>query len=385
MFCAKLELLPCLFKGQKPFVPKSDPSVISHQMTDASPSVNLIALASAATPAAFHRRDRAGPALHSTKGSDMAGKTSKKKTVAAKAKKATKAAEAGQRAKTVDSKIKPAAPKAYASVAVKDSRNGKNFELPILKGTVGPDVVDIRKLYGERGLFTYDPGYGSTGSTQSAHHLYRRRRRRSDPSRLQDRRPAENSDFMEVCYLLLEGELPTAKQKTEFEKNITYHTMLHEQIARFLSGFRRDAHPMAVMVGVVGALSAFYHDSTDIHDPRQRMIASHRLIAKVPTIAAMAYKYSDRPALRVSEERSVLRRELPAHDLCGPGRGVQDRSRRRRGHGQDLHPATPITSRTPRPRPSAWPVRRAPIRLPASRPASPACGARPMAAPTKQC
>lgn len=224
----------------------------------------------------------------------MAGKTSTKKTVAAKAKKITKAGgkSAKPRAKTVDSGIKPAAPKAYASVAVKDSRNGKNFELPILKGTVGPDVVDIRKLYGEQGLFTYDPGYGSTGSTQSAityidgdvgvltHRGYK----------IEDL--AENSDFMEVCYLLLEGELPTAKQKAEFEKNITYHTMLHEQIARFFSGFRRDAHPMAVMVGVVGALSAFYHDSTDIHDPRQRMIASHRLIAKVPTIAAMAYKYS---------------------------------------------------------------------------------------------
>ena len=188
----------------------------------------------------------------------MAGKTSKKKkNVAAKAKPAAKVAakSAKPRARTADSGIKPSAPKAYASVAVKDNRNGKSFELPILKGTVGPDVVDIRKLYGEQGLFTYDPGYGSTGSTQSAityidgdvgvltHRGYK----------IEDL--AENSDFMEVCYLLLEGELPTAKQKAEFEKNITYHTMLHEQLARFFSGFRRDAHPMAVLVGVVGARS----------------------------------------------------------------------------------------------------------------------------------
>src|SRR5215510_14152212 len=193
--------------------------------------------------------------------------------------------------KVVDSKITPQQPKAYAAVSVKDPRTGQSWDLPILKGTIGPDVVDVRKLYTEHGLFTYDPGYGSTGSTQSAityidgeagvlmHRGYR------------IEELAAYSDFMEVCYLLLEGELPNAKQKSQFEKDITYHTMLHEQITRFFSGFRRDAHPMAVMVSVVGALSAFYHDSTDIHDPRQRMIASHRLIAKVPTIAAMAYKY----------------------------------------------------------------------------------------------
>jgi len=194
--------------------------------------------------------------------------------------------------KVKDSGIKPAPPKAHAKVAVKDDRTGQSWELPVLKGTVGPDVVDVRKLYTDHGLFTYDPGYGSTGSTQSAityidgdagvltHRGYR------------IEELAAHSDFMEVCYLLLEGELPTAKQKQEFTHHITYHTMLQEQIARFYSGFRRDAHPMAVMVGVVGALSAFYHDSTDIHDPHQRMIASHRLIAKVPTIAAMAYKYN---------------------------------------------------------------------------------------------
>jgi citrate synthase len=254
-----------------------------------------------------------------TRGSNMAGKTTKKKTAKAKAKTTPSAGKT--QSKTVNSGIVPAAPKPYAAASVVDNRNGKKFELPILKGTVGPDVVDIRKLYGEQGLFTYDPGYGSTGSTQSAityidgdegiltHRGYR----------IEDL--AEHSDFMEVCYLLLEGELPNAQQKVEFEKNITYHTMLHEQIARFFSGFRRDAHPMAVMVGVVGALSAFYHDSTDIHDARQRTIASHRLIAKVPTIAAMAYKYSvgqpfiyPRNSLSYAENFLSMTFAVPAED-----------------------------------------------------------------------
>jgi citrate synthase len=188
----------------------------------------------------------------------------------------------------------PAKPNIAASraVTVTDPSSGKSFELPVLDPTLGPSVIDIRKLYTEHGYFTYDPGYGATGSCESKITyidgengilLYR-----GYPIE----ELAEKSDFMEVCYLLLEGELPTAKQKQGFEHNITYHTMLHEQIHRFYSGFRRDAHPMAVMVGVVGALSAFYHDSLDIGDARQREIASHRLIAKMPTIAAMAYKYS---------------------------------------------------------------------------------------------
>jgi citrate synthase len=223
----------------------------------------------------------------------MARTTKTKRTLAEKSRPARKVAKAKPVAiKVKDSGIKPAAPKAYTKVSVKDDRTGQNWDLPVLKGTVGPDVMDVRKLYTEHGLFTYDPGYGSTGSTQSSityidgdegiltHRGYR----------IEDL--AANSSFIEVCYLLLEGELPNKKQLAEFEKNITYHTMLHEQIARFFQGFRRDAHPMAVMVAVVGALSAFYHDSTDIHDPRQRMIATHRLIAKLPTIAAMAYKYA---------------------------------------------------------------------------------------------
>jgi citrate synthase len=227
-----------------------------------------------------------------TKSASAGAKSSALKAAAPKSPAPKAPAVKAQAFKAKDSGIGPAAPKPYAAASVKDSRSGKSFELPILKGTVGPDVVDIRKLYTEQGLFTYDPGYGATGSTASAisyidgeqgilmHRGYR----------IEDL--AQHSDFMEVCYLLLEGELPNTQQKAEFRHNITYHTMLHEQIARFYSGFRRDAHPMAVMVGVVGALSAFYHDSLDIHDPEQRLVASHRLIAKMPTIAAMAYKYS---------------------------------------------------------------------------------------------
>jgi citrate synthase len=183
-------------------------------------------------------------------------------------------------------------PQSKDKVTLTDHRSGKSFDLPVLDGTLGPSVIDVRKLYTDHGFFTYDPGFGSTGSCQSKITyidgengvlLYR-----GYPIE----ELAEHSDFMEVCYLLLHGELPGAKEKKEFEHNITYHTMLHEQIQAIYRGFRRDAHPMAVMVGVVGALSAFYHDSLDISDARQRVIASHRLIAKVPTIAAMAYKYS---------------------------------------------------------------------------------------------
>jgi len=173
-----------------------------------------------------------------------------------------------------------------------DKATGKEYQFPVLSGSVGPDVIDVRKLYTDTGYFTYDPGYTSTGACKSAityidgdkgvllHRGYA----------IEDL--AEHSDFMEVAYLILKGELPSAAEKTKFNRDITLHTMLHEQINRFFSGFRRDAHPMAVMCGVVGALSAFYHDSLDIADPHQRMIASYRLIAKMPTIAAMAYKYS---------------------------------------------------------------------------------------------
>src|ERR1700688_2119344 len=173
-----------------------------------------------------------------------------------------------------------------------ENSTGRTWELPIMSGTIGPKVIDVRHLYGETGYFTFDPGYTSTGSCQSAITYID-----GDKGELFYRgypieELADNSDFMEVCYLLLNGELPTADEKKKFERDITMHTMVHEQLSTFYRGFRRDAHPMAVMCGVVGALSAFYHDSTDINDPRQRVIASHRLIAKMPTLAAMAYKYS---------------------------------------------------------------------------------------------
>ncbi len=170
--------------------------------------------------------------------------------------------------------------------------NSKSIQLPVARGTIGPDVVDIRKLYGEGDVFTYDPGFTSTASCESAITYID-----GDEGVLLYRgypieQLAEQSDFIEVCYLLLHGELPSAAQLQTFRTAITRHTMVHEQISMFFRGFRRDAHPMAVMCGVVGALSAFYHDSTDINDPMQRTIASHRMIAKMPTIAAMAFKYS---------------------------------------------------------------------------------------------
>ena len=169
---------------------------------------------------------------------------------------------------------------------------GKDFTFPVMSGSVGPDVIDIRKLYGQTGAFTYDPGFTSTAACESAITYID-----GDEGILLHRgypigQLAESSSFMEVSYLLLNGELPSKEELDKFSYTITRHTMLHEQLATFVRGFRRDAHPMAVMCGVVGALSAFYHDSTDITDPRQRMIASHRLIAKMPTIAAMAYKYT---------------------------------------------------------------------------------------------
>src|SRR5690349_19362761 len=169
---------------------------------------------------------------------------------------------------------------------------GNNYDYDTLSGSVGPDVIDIRKLYGQTDVFTYDPGFTSTASCQSQITYID-----GDAGILLHRgypidQLAENSTFMEVCYLLLNGELPKKDELASFTHTISRHTMLHEQLATFYRGFRRDAHPMAIMCGVVGALSAFYHDSTDITDPKQRMIASHRLIAKMPTIAAMAYKYS---------------------------------------------------------------------------------------------
>src|SRR5476649_2302524 len=163
----------------------------------------------------------------------------------------------------------------------------KSVDLPVKEGTIGPAVIDIAKLYGQTGMFTFDPGFTSTASTESKITYID-----GDEGVLLYRgypidQLAEHGDFLETCYLLLYGELPTTAQKADFDYTVTRHTMVHEQMARFFQGFRRDAHPMAVMTGCVGALSAFYHDSTDISDPHQRLIASIRMIAKMPTLAAM--------------------------------------------------------------------------------------------------
>ncbi|MCY4589667.1 MAG: citrate synthase [Alphaproteobacteria bacterium] len=178
------------------------------------------------------------------------------------------------------------------SFSLTNNRTGESWDLPVIDGSVGPSVIDVRRLYGQTGHFTYDPGFTSTGSCESGltyidgetgvllHRGYP----------IEDL--AEHSHFLEVAYLLLYGDLPNREQSDEFVNTITYHTMVHEQITTFFRGFRRDAHPMAIMCGVVGALSAFYHDSTDITDPHARTVASHRLVAKMPTIAAMAFKYS---------------------------------------------------------------------------------------------
>jgi citrate synthase len=168
----------------------------------------------------------------------------------------------------------------------------RSVELPVKAGSIGPSVVDISKLYGQTGMFTFDPGFTSTASTESKITYID-----GDAGILLYRgypidELAEYGDFLETCYVLLNGQLPTAAQKAEFDYRVSRHTMVHEQMSRFFNGFRRDAHPMAVMVACVGALAAFYHDSIDISDPRQREIASVRMIAKMPTLAAMAYKYS---------------------------------------------------------------------------------------------
>ena len=172
------------------------------------------------------------------------------------------------------------------------SLDGKTYDLPVHKPTIGPDVLDIRKLYGEADVFTYDPGFTSTAACESAITYID-----GDKGELLYRgypieQLADKSTHLEVCYLLLYGELPTAAQLSDFTARVTRHTMVHEQMHYFFRGFRRDAHPMATMVGVVGAMAAFYHDSTDINDPWQREVAAIRMVAKLPTIAAMAYKYS---------------------------------------------------------------------------------------------
>jgi citrate synthase len=197
----------------------------------------------------------------------------------------------------------------------------KSYDLPILKGSTGPDVVDVRKFYGDSDHFTFDPGFTSTASCESKITYID-----GDAGILLHRgypigQLAEESSFLEVCHLLLNGELPSADEFTKFERNITYHTMLHAQFDTFFQGFRRDAHPMAVMTGAVGALSAFYADSLNVDDPKQREISAHRLIAKMPTIAARAFQYSQgrpfvTPRNELSYSENFLRMcfSVPAED-----------------------------------------------------------------------
>ncbi|MBV8260264.1 MAG: citrate (Si)-synthase, partial [Paraburkholderia sp.] len=180
--------------------------------------------------------------------------------------------------------------KTHATLTIPGLAEG--VQLPVYKGAMGPDVIDIRKLYGQTGMFTYDPGFMSTASCNSAITYID-----GDKGELLYRgypidNLAQNADFLESCYLLLKGELPTQQQKDDFVASVKNHTMVHEQMHFFFRGFRRDAHPMAILVAAVGALSAFYHDSLDINDPRHREVSAIRMIAKLPTLVAMAYKYS---------------------------------------------------------------------------------------------
>ncbi len=178
------------------------------------------------------------------------------------------------------------------SKAILQYGEGKSVEFPVFGGSIGPDVIDIRSLYGKTGMFTYDPGFLSTASCSSGITYID-----GDKGELLYRgypieQLAVNCDFLETCYLLLKGDLPNQAEKDKFVDTVTHHTMVHDQLTRFFTGFRRDAHPMAILVGTVGALSAFYHDSLDINNPEHREISAFRLIAKLPTIVAMAYKYS---------------------------------------------------------------------------------------------
>jgi citrate synthase len=188
---------------------------------------------------------------------------------------------------------KPAADAAPGNTfTLTNDKTGESCQLPVLEGTMGPPVIDVRKLYEQTGHFTFDPSFSATGSCKSRLTFID-----GDQGILMHRgydikELAEKSSYLETCYLLLYGDLPTRTELDTFENNIRYHTMVHEQLHFFFRGFRRDAHPMAVMCGVVGALSAFYHDSLDIWNPEQRIISAHRLIAKMPTLAAMTYKYS---------------------------------------------------------------------------------------------
>ena len=178
------------------------------------------------------------------------------------------------------------------TVTLTNNRTGESYDFPIIDGTEGPSLFDISKLYAQTGMFTYDPGFMSTASCKSAITFIDGNKGILMHRGYPIEQLVAHADYLDVCYLMLYGDLPSEEEKAEFDSTITHHTLLHEQLVTFYRGFKRSAHPMAIMVGVVGALSAFYHDSTNIHDPLERMVAAHRLIAKMPTIGAFAYKYA---------------------------------------------------------------------------------------------
>jgi len=259
----------------------------------------------------------------------------------------------------------------------------KVLDLPIHSPTIGPDVIDIRKLYAQGDVFTYDPGFTSTAACSSTITYID-----GDKGELLYRgypieQLAEKSHHLEVCYLLLYGELPTAQQLIDFETRVTRHTMVHEQMHYFFRGFRRDAHPMATMVGVVGAMSAFYHDSVDVNDPWQREVAAIRMIAKIPTIAAMAYKYSigqpfvyPKNSLDYAGNFLHMCFAVPAEEYVVSPILAKAMDRIMMLHADHEH-------RTPRPRPCGWRGPRGRTPLPASPRVSPASGGRRMAEPTR--
>jgi len=255
-------------------------------------------------------------------------------------------------------------------------------DFPILKGSVGPEVIDIRKLYGQTGKFTYDPGFLSTASCQSTITYID-----GDKGELLYRgypidQLAVNCDFLEVCYLLYYGELPNPSQKAEFQELVMHHTMVHEQMQFFLRGFRRDAHPMAVLTGLIGAMSAFYHDSMDINSAEQQDISAIRLIAKMPTLVAMSFKYSiGQPFIYPQNDLSYTGNFMrmmfatPCEQykltMCWCGRWIAS-SR-----------CTPITNRTPQPQRCACVALRVPARLQRLPLASPVSGAPRMVVPMR--
>ena len=241
------------------------------------------------------------------------------------------------------------------------SDGSPSMELPIYKGTIGPDVIDIRKLYAQTGKFTYDPGFLSTASCNSTITYID-----GDKGELLYRgypieQLATQCDYLETCYLLLNGELPSAAQKVSFSHLVTHHTMVNEQMQFFLRGFRRDAHPMAILTGLVGALSAFYHDSTDINNPRAPRDLGDPPDRQDADAGVDGLQVHRRPAVHLSEERPLVRRQLHAHDVRHAVRGLRAERGAGAGDGPDLHPPR-------RPRAERLDVDGAPVRLVGNQP-----------------